>query len=175
MMFIKECLSRAHAPIPRTFAGLMELYEANYMRIRRLCPGLDTIPYYAVSRVENTLDLHIQILDRCKYTTTILLTYYFQEGLGHWRPNPNLEVRVYHDARQAEVLSRSYRSPRSRRHVQTWKGQSELVKRWNFNRSGWGFVTIKAIGLRLEHFTCVILGRLSGLIAYSLIQRDYEG
>ena len=126
MMFIKECLSRAHAPIPRTFAGLMELYEGNYMRIRRLCPGLDTIPYYAVSRVENTLDLHIQILDRCKYTTTILLTYYFQEGLGHWRPNPNLEVRVYHDARQAEVLSRSYRSPRSRSYVARKAG----IPRW---------------------------------------------
>jgi uncharacterized protein YqiB (DUF1249 family) len=134
MMFIKECLLPAQAPLPRTFSGLMELYEVNYMRIRRLCPGLDTIPHYAVSRVEGTLDLHIQILDRCKYTTTILMTYYFQEGLGHWRPNPNLEVRVYHDARQAEALSRSYRSPRSRRHAQAWKGQSELVNRWNLNR-----------------------------------------
>ena len=123
-MLIKECLSREHTPIPRTFVGLMELYETNYIRIRRLCPGLDMIPQHAVSRVEGTLDLHIQILDRCKYTTTILLTYFFQEDLGQGRPNPNLIVRVYHDARQAEVLSRSYRSPRSGRHVQAWKGRS---------------------------------------------------
>ena len=133
-MLIKECPSRARTPNPRTFAGLMELDEENYMRIRRLCPGLDMISQHAVSRVDGTLDLHIQLLDRCKYTTTILLTYYFQESHGHWRPNPNLIVRIYHDARQAEVLSRSYRSPRSARHIQAWTGQSELANRWNLNR-----------------------------------------
>jgi uncharacterized protein YqiB (DUF1249 family) len=134
MLFNSYC-SRIKTPDPRTFAGLMELYEANYIRLRRLCPGLDTITETSFSKTEGALDLHLRLIERCKYTTTIYLTYHFCDSLGELRPEPNLKVRVYHDARQAEVMSRSYR--RLGREIRS-RGLSprglELRRRWDLNR-----------------------------------------
>lgn len=127
--------SRIRSPDSQTFAGLMELYEANYIQLRRLCPGLGQLSRVGCSRVEGALDLHLHLIERCKYTTTIGLTYHFQDSLERIKPEPNLKVRVYHDARQAEVLSRSSR--RSGIEVKACglsRKNSELSVRWSLNR-----------------------------------------
>ena len=122
------------SPAPRSFAGLMELYEANYMQVMRLCAGLDNIPHSAVSSIDGALDLHLYLLERCKYTTTISLTYYFQDHNGELKPDPNLKVRIYHDACQAEVLSRSFRRLGIQVNTQDVSSKSELISRWSLNR-----------------------------------------
>ena len=122
------------SPTPRSFAGLMELYEANYMQVMRLCSGLHNIPHKAISSIEGALDLHLLLLERCKYTTTILLTYYFQDPSGQLKPDPNLKVRIYHDARQAEVLSRSYRRLGIEVNTQDLQSESELISKWILKR-----------------------------------------
>lgn len=96
-------------PRPRSFAGLMEIYESNYIQLRRLCPDLHALRDEAVSRVAGAMDLHLRLIERSRYTTTVLLTYAFEDADGDERLNPNLIVRIYHDALQAEVLSRSCR------------------------------------------------------------------
>jgi len=95
------------APRPRSFAGLMEVYEANYMRLRKLYPESYDVGRCAVSRVGGGLDLHLRVFARSSYTSTIQLTYYLKDHNGVIKPDPDLRLRVYHDARQAEVLNYS--------------------------------------------------------------------
>ena len=130
-------LAKAHIPgidgTGHDFAGLMELYEQNYMRLRRLVPDLSAIGPVAVSRASGALDLHLRIIERCKYTTTLTLTYQFQDELG-WSPAPDLQARIYHDAQAAEVIAcgrlKGVRSAESdRRH-----NQYSLAEKWQINR-----------------------------------------
>ena len=93
-----------HGETPRSFAGLMAVYESNYRRLLVLAPGLDTLEA-AVSRVPGCLDLHLRVLERHRYTTLLHLTYYFEEPGGGLRADPDLTIRVYHDARQAEAVA----------------------------------------------------------------------
>ncbi len=86
------------------FSGLMELYERNYIGLRKLIPEQDALGEEAVSVVRGCLDLHYSLLERCKYTSIFRLTYHFKEA-DYCRVEPNLEIRVYHDARVAEVIS----------------------------------------------------------------------
>ncbi len=87
----------------RNFPGLMALYEENYMRLRRLVPRFDAIDGRAVSRVSGCVDLHVTIIERSRYTTTLRLTYAFADG-DDVRYEPDLRVRVQHDARTAEAM-----------------------------------------------------------------------
>lgn len=95
------------------FSGLIELHEANYIRLRRLLPEQDALGEYAVSTVPAGLDMHYRLLEQCKYTTTFSLSYVFAEPaqgsetkrhVGLQRA-PDLQIRVYHDAQLAEVIS----------------------------------------------------------------------
>lgn len=89
---------------PRGFVSLMDLYENNYLRLRRLIPDLDKLPENTVSRLPGCLTLHLNILERTKFTTTIFLTYYFEEQ-ERAVAEPALTLRIYHDANQVEVLT----------------------------------------------------------------------
>lgn len=119
-------------PRPRSFAGLMEMYEVNYIRLRQLCPDMHQIDI-ASSCVPGALDLHLRVLERSKYTTTLLLTYHFPVDRG-WKASPNLKVRVYHDARQAEVLSFTCRRRGAEVTSDDVDADSELVCKWRLNR-----------------------------------------
>lgn len=116
-----------------SFAALMELYENNYIFMRRLLPDPDRSGDLGVSRAGDTPDLHLEVLERCPYTTSVLLTHFFDEG-AEPEVTPNLRVRIYHDARVAEVL------PESRiRGFRYWRDSEPpapgtLVWRWEVNR-----------------------------------------
>ena len=88
---------------PRSFAGLMALYESNYRRLQRLLPELDLPFEQAVSHAPDDRDLHLRVLERCPYTLTLHLTYWFEDGEGP-RADPDLAVRVYRDAGLAEAI-----------------------------------------------------------------------
>lgn len=89
---------------PRGFVSLMDLYENNYLRLRRLIPELSKLPDEMVSDLPGCLQLHLKVLDRAKFTTTIFLSYYFAEG-DKLIAEPALTLRLYHDAKQVEVLT----------------------------------------------------------------------
>lgn len=87
---------------PRSFTGLMALYESNYLRFVRLMPE-PHVPFdYAVSRGLDQ-DLHLQVLERCRYTLTLHLTHWFGAG-DSARPDPDIKLRVYRDAKVAEAI-----------------------------------------------------------------------
>ncbi len=88
---------------PRSFVGLMALYESNYLRLLRLLPEIERLDGCFRSRVAGECDLHIEILERSRYTLTLSLTYHLEtdEGL---LTDPDMTVRVYLDCRLAEVM-----------------------------------------------------------------------
>lgn len=87
-----------------TFCDLMELYERNYIGLRRLMPEIGNMGTRAVSAVPGCLDLHYRLMERTRYTTTFILTYQLDQN-SRAVSEPNLEIRLYHDAQLAEVLS----------------------------------------------------------------------
>jgi uncharacterized protein len=131
-----HCTARHFLPngIPaQNFAGLMELYECNYIRLRNLVPDLDAMPDEVCSRIDGVLDLHLRIVERCKFTTTLNLTYVFQDDEGSF-PAPDMQVRMYHDAQVGEVIScgrrRGLRQASYNRMFNTYT----LAEKWRMNR-----------------------------------------
>ena len=129
MQCVTKC-ARIPKPNPNTFAGLMEMYEHNYIKLKRLCGNFNKLPEYACSQINNGLDLHIEVVERTKYTTTLNLTYKFSKKINNeTRFLPNLYIRVYFDAMQAEVLHREAK-------YQSHKTQSAqyIGNKWRDNR-----------------------------------------
>jgi uncharacterized protein len=114
---------------PRSFVGLMSLYESNYLRLKRLLGGVLPEPGDALlSRVPGDPALHVDGLERSRYTTTLRMTYWF-DGLA----DPDLIVRVYHDANLVEAMQcGSHRRHRLLKRFPTGDG-GELQRRWMRN------------------------------------------
>ncbi len=112
--------------IPRSFAGLMELYEQNYLRLRRIAPDLDSADEM-ISLAPGHLDLYLSVVERCSYTTFLRMTYRFDED-GRTLYEPDLHLRIYHDARTAEAQDRL-----DRHHHRIRNGES-LAQKWRLNR-----------------------------------------
>lgn len=89
---------------PGNFVSLMTLYESNYIRLCRLVPRWDSIAGKHVSAVTGDCSLYLRVDDRSRYTTTLTLTYLFATPSGE-AADPDLQIRVYHDARLAEALN----------------------------------------------------------------------
>lgn len=85
----------------RSFAGLMEMYEQNYIRLRNLVPDIE-VADEMVSSVSGHHDLYLSITQRCRYTTMMRMTYRFEQS-GSPIFEPDLHLKMYHDARVVEV------------------------------------------------------------------------
>jgi uncharacterized protein YqiB (DUF1249 family) len=122
-----------HTIPARDFAGLMSLYESNYIRLRNLVPDLDAVPDSVISNAPGALDLHLRILERCKFTTTLNLTYHFRDSHGMF-PAPDMRVRIYHDARVGEVIACGRR--RGLRHAEynRMHNNYSIGEKWRMNR-----------------------------------------
>lgn len=89
----------------------MDLYERNYMLMRLLAPDLHTMHSGCfVSRVDNAPSLELRDIVHSKYTCTFKLTYHFSQSEFTDQPaqkpyEPDLVIRLYHDARSCEVMS----------------------------------------------------------------------
>ncbi|MFZ6046117.1 DUF1249 domain-containing protein [Pseudomonas sp. CR3202] len=85
--------------------GLQAACEANYARLMSLLPQMREVRgsrRVALSQGERLLGvLALEVVEACPYTTTLQVR---QEYSLPWLPSPQLEVRVYHDARMAEVV-----------------------------------------------------------------------
>ncbi|MDY0065160.1 MAG: DUF1249 domain-containing protein [Steroidobacteraceae bacterium] len=108
---------------PGSFVSLMSLYESNYIRLSWLAPDLSSLSGPLVSRVAGDCPLHLSVDERSRYTTTLRLTYLFEEEAGVLA-DPDLLIRIYHDARLAEVQACS----RWRRHALLDSIRSQLAR-----------------------------------------------
>lgn len=122
---------------PGGFSALMDLYECNYINMRRLLPIMPPASAARVSRTPGGMDLHLRVVERCRYTSELILTYQFSQEQGLPVAEPDLRIRVYHDARLAEVVTAHLRHPAflaadlldSAR-----TGRFHLYNRWRINR-----------------------------------------
>ncbi len=133
LMLIQDIKPAYLEPVPQSFAALMDLYEANYIRLRQLCPELGDLQGEYVSRVAGAMDLHLEVLEHTPYTSTARLTYLFEEPDGT-RRSPDLLVRMFHDARQVEVLGRHCRPLDVNITVEDLPRQRSLACKWRLNR-----------------------------------------
>jgi len=112
--------------ISRSFSGLMDLYEHNYLRLRKIVPDLE-IADEMISVTPGHLDLYLSVTERCKYTTMVRMTYQFKQE-GKVVCQPDMHIRIYHDARIAEVQDRL-----DRKHRRIYSGKT-LEQKWKLNR-----------------------------------------
>ena len=117
---------------PKSFVGLMALYESNYLRLLQVIPELERLDGCFRSRVAGDCDLHVEILERCRYTVTLSLTYYFPAADGVVA-DPAMTVRAYLDGQLAESMSFGS----DRRHVELQRllqvHKPDLDARWHRN------------------------------------------
>jgi hypothetical protein len=113
----------------------MTLYESNYVRLRALMPQLlegDATCCRLVSHACGDIPLHVAIHETTRYTSTLRMTYFFADAEGPVA-DPDLDVRIYHDARMAEALACG---PHHRHPLFTGYAScrgSELERRWSRN------------------------------------------
>jgi len=101
MLLELESVRTGGAIEPHSFSGLMDLYEQNYIRLRKIVPDL-TVADQMISSVPGHTDLYLSVKQRCKYTTMLSMTYRFG-GSGNYLFEPDLHLKIYHDARVVEV------------------------------------------------------------------------
>ena len=123
------CLSTWRAR-PVSFVSLMTLYESNYLRLRSLVADVRALSGPRISRVASDCDLHLHVLEHSRYTSFLRLTYLFDDPEGVVA-EPDLELRVYHDARLAEAC----RCARRHRHsglesIRSTLATGTLGERW---------------------------------------------
>ena len=117
----------------RDIGGLIRIYEASYVRLRKLAPDLPACDRVMVSRVAGVLDLHLEVIERQPYTTSLVLTYRFPDRDG-FVLEPNARVNVYHDVRAAEIVSHSRRRVSRSVHPWTPGRMPEIDRKWRMNR-----------------------------------------
>lgn len=117
----------------RGFGELMQLYEDNYVRFRQLVRGMDEMEGESRSIRFGDVTLHIQILQRSRYTTTTQLTYLFTIDNQVTR-SPDLKIRIYHDAQQAEVMSCCRNDPETFDWLEKSACLTTMQWRWRMNR-----------------------------------------
>jgi len=77
--------------------------DANYLRLMKLFPALRErdVSAFAVVTGPAATAVRIEVLERARYTTLLRLV---QVPDATWNQRLNLTVRLYHDARSAEVV-----------------------------------------------------------------------
>ena len=127
-LIVPQCVYR-----PGSFTGLMTIYESNFLKLSQLVGDLSFAGTPWISSVDGDCDLYLECGRRDPYTTTLRLTYWFEDGEDERVADPDLTVRVYHDARLAEARG----GRRSHRHLVlralTSGHSGELDRRWHSN------------------------------------------
>jgi len=125
---LPECVYR-----PGSFSGLMLLYESNYIKLGILLGELGADDARWVSRVKGDNDLHLERVLAEPYTTTLRMTYWLRDAEGIEVRDPDLSVRIYHDAGQVEALSCRARHQHRVLSLLARSHAGELNRRWGIN------------------------------------------
>jgi uncharacterized protein YqiB (DUF1249 family) len=130
-MILEQQKHIVFTPRPQSFADLMEMYEVNYIHLRLLCGDIRTLPDESLSILgTNGVPLRIKIVERTAHTTIFIMTYLFDND----EKRPDLKIQVYHDSRQADVISRHCRF--TQKNIRLWEKDTDsvLLCRWRLNR-----------------------------------------
>ncbi len=103
-------------------AAQMACCEANYARLCKLMPDLDERDrwsYRSEGANQTPTNIIILVKERARYTT--MLEVLQCDGPQQWGGELRLQVRLYHDASMAEVIS--------------WKGHRRIQPRYEYPNS----------------------------------------
>ncbi len=83
--------------------------EANYLRLLKLMPDMDELDQrsFQIQWQEHQAYVDLTVEERFTYTTTLRIEQRYENQ--SWIDMPTLQVRLYHDARMAEVVSSEHR------------------------------------------------------------------
>lgn len=84
------------------FGYLMALYAENYVRLQRVFAVSDLKADHYRSTIDDGLDVRLDVLERHPYTLELRLTYELRDP-HTGELDPSAYLRVYRDARMAEV------------------------------------------------------------------------
>jgi uncharacterized protein YqiB (DUF1249 family) len=130
---IADSLLRLPCPArPGSFAALMSLYESNFVRLGWLLPDPRRIRGPMTSGAADDLPLYLSLVDRSRYTTTVRMTYFFDDEVGRVA-DPDLLVRIYHDALLVEAMACTHRHRHEALKEFDTRPGAELSRRWARN------------------------------------------
>jgi len=115
-----------------SFVGLMALYESNFLRLLRLIPEVARLDGCFRSSVAGDCDLHVAVLERCRYTVTLSLTYHFETDDG-LLVDPDMTIRAYLDGQLAEAMSIGQKQRHEALRTFVREHRRELDMRWQRN------------------------------------------
>ncbi len=81
------------------------------------------------SEAADDLPLYLTLVERSRYTTTVRMTYFFDEEEGRVA-DPDLSVRVYHDALLVEARACTHRHRHEALKSFDTRPGAELSRRW---------------------------------------------
>jgi uncharacterized protein len=117
---------------PRSFVALMGLYESNFIRLGWLAGNLRALAGRYASAVRGDCDLVLTVTERCRYTSTLNLTYLLPDARGLLRC-PDMRVRIYHDAHLAEAQQWAGVHTQPALRARRSHAERELDQRWARN------------------------------------------
>jgi uncharacterized protein YqiB (DUF1249 family) len=81
----------------------MAVCDANYLRLQKLFPRMreEACLEFSVCPGTESMRVRLNVLERGPFTTLVALTHLLVDDLA---PEPTFKIRVYHDARSAEVI-----------------------------------------------------------------------
>lgn len=94
--------NRRSLPRMSRFAWLMETYGENFQRLSRMFQPQSLAAGRYASRVPGGLELLVDVLEQHAYTVELRISYPMRDAQTG-QPDPSAYVRLYRDARQAEV------------------------------------------------------------------------
>lgn len=114
----------ARTPFASRFAWLMGLHGENFRRLERLFAPQRLVVGAHVSTVDDGLDVILDVYEHHPYTIDLGLTYALRDSTTG-RRIPSARIRMYRDARMAEVLDHEA-DPQFERRLGTPPAQGSL-------------------------------------------------
>ena len=146
------------ATLPSRFSWLMGLHGENFLRLARLFAPQRLVVGSYRSCVDDRLDVLLDVVEHHRYTIDLVLTYCLRDAdSGGLVPSAN--IRMYRDARMAEVLryhsdQRLERAigplPPARTLLERRVRQSSFLNRWleYLGEQGHSIATLEPVVLR---------------------------
>ena len=127
-LLLPECEFR-----PRSFSGLMLLYESNFLKYQNLAGLRCDYGQHRISRVAGDNELHLEAIRQERYTSTLCLSYWLRGPSGLEIKDPDLTIRIYHDAAQVEAVACRAEHHHQRLSEISQAHATELDRRWRIN------------------------------------------
>lgn len=118
-------------PVNKSFC-LEKICESNYQKLLHLIPNLYSVHNTAIGQYPNKPSLHLKILERNAYTLTVQLTHCFLDAPDEFI-EPAVKIRLYADAKLAEVLRDHSRTDVFRAFADASQSQKIMDYKWSLN------------------------------------------